>query len=289
MTQPRIIGPWSSSIAELGLVRQSRATLLMRSAIGAMPFDLPGPKGIPINLVNASTKRYRLAVKWLGGNQLGTPQRPFPIPSTPLLTDPNSKDFNLICWDQKTGELFESIGYQAKLGDGLGWRLLGRHEHRAAKAAYFNENEPWQKLEPSEQTACVAGVAISPQLLHPEHLDHGLAMCVPQNHVGSVKLGPTGCASDADGWVDDPHQGHVLIGQVLKLVDVDMSGWGSLARKIGHTMQTEGVRVIMSGNPNVKYLKFVVQQGAFAGVSKAKLAGLETITGSHLECWGNPE
>lgn len=287
---PRVIGPWSSTIADLGLVRQPRATSLMRGAIGHLPFDLPRPTGIPINLVGGNTKRYRLAVKWAGGNQLNG--RPFPIPSKPLLEDANSKDFHLICWDQQTGELFECIAYQPKLGDGLVWKLVGRDQHRAAKAAFYSERSPWQPLEYSEQSACVAGEPIAPQLLHPDQLDHGLAICVPQRFIASHLLGLaaiTGGASDADGWVTDPAAPKVRIGQELRLSDIDKSGWGSVARSIAHCMQVYGLRVIMSGNPDVKYLKFVVQQGAFAGVSKAKLAGLETITGSHLECWGNPE
>ena len=282
--QPKIEGPWSKSIEDRGLVRQPRATLLMRSAIGHLRFDLPSQLGIPINIVDSATKRYRMKVKWAGGDQLGG--RRFPIPANPKLTDPNSKDYNLICWDPESGELFESIAYQPSLGTGVVSTLLGRRDHKAAKAAYWNENEPFVKLDDSEQAACVAGQPIAPQLLHPAQLDHRIAICVPPQFVGSAMLGWTDGASDADGFVNYATEPHVLVGQTMRLTDIDMTGFGSLARKIVHTMQNEGVGLIMSGNPNTTFLKFVVQKGAFSPTDKASLKGLETITGQHLECWG---
>jgi len=306
--QPKIKDAfWDKTVTERELVEETDATKLATQVMGKMRLELPNPTGIPVNRVYSTTKRSSISVFWDGGNQLRTEvgtqivtspsgvivkkydiPNAFAIPSNPVLTDGNSKDANCIAFDEDTGDLYEAIEWKKPIPL-LSW-LADYGKYRVKKAAYYNENEKWKKLDWGTASAMISGYSIAAMLLRPDNLTHALGLTLPPQMIYSPELGPisvTNDASDTDGYVKDLALPGVRMGQHFVLrSDIDMTGWGDLAIKIAIVLQTYGCFLVMSGATTTTGLKLVTQKDAFTKADKVRCKGLETISGFDLICVG---
>mgnify|MGYP003509180483 CR=1 FL=1 len=288
MTTNNMAGPWNDECGEV----EHTATVLAHQAVGAMFLQPPTEFGMPINIVDAKTSRYKMNGLTKNGNQLHGMR--FPIPAKPLTEDINSADQHLICWDPRERELYEVITFQNR------WFMPSNLRYWATKGMTVTPEHPFpaEGLRFGQMSAMVSGGPIVPTLLtRPEldektgefiDLDHAIGCSLPPQWFAARTCGPasvTGWASDTDGYVTNLAKPHIRMGQRLRLrPDVRMVGWSPLELSIARTLQKHGLVCVMSGNPNVMACKFTVEKGQFTKKDRDSMRNLGKLTMHDFEC-----
>jgi len=281
MDFPEMPGPWTRDVSTAPV--DEAATEKMREAIGHLYFDKPRSTGYHINTVTKDTPRRYMHVGKImipfSERANGLPKdQMFPFPKNPMVTE--NRDRDLMCYDPKTGEIWEAITYQEPLLTSPAMAKYGFGD-RCTKAIKYNEATEWRGMPFGYMSSQVSGFPKTMSMLHMALLfsrARSFGFAVSAKYV-LANLGPssvTGLASCTDGSVKDPSKPHILMGAKLRWPPLTSSaGMGTETMLLNRLMHIRGAQLLMTTGDDVNFAKAIVAGREF---NLSDFTGLDTMS-----------
>lgn len=271
------------------------------------------------------TNRFTVKLTYSGGDWLQGQK--VPVPPKPALGDPLTVvDQNYLPWVLRDPDAERAAGSKTKEDCPPYTEMWGLTQFkdrqwgpfgnllfgvRASKGGYWRSDQPSDMTPPvGRQAETIAGLPLLPLLTYPGRMHRMVSITLrPEvmlawqiagalNHDMAVyRTLVTGPASDTDGHVMSFDAPHVRFGETIGFdptFNPNQPGIGRVVRDFILDWQEYGAIVNMSGRANMTPedqalygIRTSTVTGAFAGFSKADLAGREHITADKMIVWNN--